>query len=109
LRGLKTRIDLDTVPGQVFYDASRKPTFGGVDGVVFVADSQRERMDADLEGLDNLCPISRSAVAFPRLGVAKQVLVELKKGGRGQSPPRATVKILRSKNPASKKQMGCHS
>jgi signal recognition particle receptor subunit beta len=42
------------VPGQVFYDASRKLILKGVDGVVFVADSQRERMDANLESLWNL-------------------------------------------------------
>jgi len=42
------------VPGQVFYDASRKLILKGVDGVVFVADSQVERMEANLESLDNL-------------------------------------------------------
>jgi signal recognition particle receptor subunit beta len=42
------------VPGQVFYDASRKLILRGVDGVVFVADSQEERMDANVEALDNL-------------------------------------------------------
>ena len=42
------------MPGQVFYDASRKLILKGVDGVVFVADSQNERMDANLESLDNL-------------------------------------------------------
>ena len=54
VRGFKTRIHLYTVPGQVFYDASRKLILRGVDGVVFVADSQRERMDANIEALDNL-------------------------------------------------------
>ena len=54
VRGFKTRFHLYTVPGQVFYDASRKLILRGVDGVVFVADSQRERMDANLEALDNL-------------------------------------------------------
>jgi len=42
------------VPGQVFYDASRKLILRGVDGVVFVADSQEERLDANLESLSNL-------------------------------------------------------
>ena len=42
------------MPGQVFYDASRKLILRGVDGVVFVADSQEERMDANIEALDNL-------------------------------------------------------
>ncbi len=54
IRGFKTRFHLYTVPGQVFYDASRKLILKGVDGLVFVADSQIERMDANLESLDNM-------------------------------------------------------
>jgi hypothetical protein len=54
IRGFKTRFHLYTVPGQVFYDASRKLILRGVDGVVFVADSQTERADANVEALDNL-------------------------------------------------------
>ena len=54
VRGFKTRMHLYTVPGQVFYDASRKLILRGVDGIVFVADSQEERMDANQEALDNL-------------------------------------------------------
>ncbi|PYV10390.1 MAG: gliding-motility protein MglA [Acidobacteria bacterium] len=54
VRGFKTRFHLYTVPGQVFYDASRKLILRGVDGVAFVADSQVERMDANLEALENL-------------------------------------------------------
>ena len=54
IRGFKTRFHLYTVPGQVFYDASRKLILKGVDGVVFVADSQLERMEANSESLDNL-------------------------------------------------------
>jgi mutual gliding-motility protein MglA len=54
VRGFKTRFHLYTVPGQVFYEASRKLILKGADGVVFVADSQAERMDANLETLDNL-------------------------------------------------------
>ncbi|MEN9800736.1 MAG: gliding motility protein MglA [Pseudomonadota bacterium] len=52
--GYKTRFHLYTVPGQVFYDASRKLILRSVDGVVFVADSQLERMEANLESLENL-------------------------------------------------------
>jgi signal recognition particle receptor subunit beta len=129
VRGFKTRIHLYTVPGQVFYDASRKLILRGVDGIVFVADSQQERMDANAEALDNLMSnlkehsynfhnipyvlqlnkrdlpnvlpvdvLTRElqrkgepvveAVAFQGQGVfetlkeiARQVLVELKKGG----------------------------
>jgi len=54
IRGFKTRFHLYTVPGQVFYDASRKLILKGVDGVIFVADSQEERFEANLESLDNL-------------------------------------------------------
>ncbi len=129
VRGFKTRFHLYTVPGQVFYDASRKLILKGVDGVVFVADSQYERMDANIESLWNLennlkaqgydlmkipyvlqlnkrdlpgvMPVEElkkelmrkgepvfEGVAYKGIGVfdtlkavAKQVLVELKKGG----------------------------
>jgi hypothetical protein len=54
IRGFKARFHLFTVPGQVFYDASRKLILKGVDGVVFVADSQVERYDANIESLESL-------------------------------------------------------
>jgi signal recognition particle receptor subunit beta len=54
IRGFKTRFHLYTVPGQVFYDASRKLILKGVDGVVFVVDSQLARLEANLESFDNL-------------------------------------------------------
>ena len=54
VRGFKTRFHLYTVPGQVFYEASRRLILKGADGVVFVADSQEERLDANLETLGNL-------------------------------------------------------
>jgi hypothetical protein len=54
VRGFKTHFHLYTVPGQVFYNPSRKLILKGVDGVVFVADSQVERMDANIESLHNL-------------------------------------------------------
>jgi hypothetical protein len=54
IRGFKVRFHLYTVPGQVFYNASRKLILKGVDGIVFVADSQIERTDANIESLDNL-------------------------------------------------------
>jgi hypothetical protein len=54
IRGFKTRFHLYTVPGQVFYDASRKLILRGVDGVILVADSQAERLDANLEAIENL-------------------------------------------------------
>lgn len=54
IRGFKTRFHLYTVPGQVFYDASRKLILRGADGVIFVADSQIERMESNIESLENL-------------------------------------------------------
>jgi mutual gliding-motility protein MglA len=54
VKGFKVRFHLYTVPGQVFYDASRKLILRGVDGIIFVADSQNERMDANEESLFNL-------------------------------------------------------
>jgi signal recognition particle receptor subunit beta len=54
IRGFRTRFHLYTVPGQVFYDASRKLILKGVDGIVMVADSQEERMDANIESISNL-------------------------------------------------------
>src|ERR1700692_3625249 len=54
IRGFKTRFHLYTVPGQVFYDASRKLILRGVDGVVFVADYQEARMEANFETMENL-------------------------------------------------------
>jgi len=54
IRGFRTRFHLYTVPGQVFYDSSRKLILKGADGVVFVADSQEERFDANLESVSNL-------------------------------------------------------
>ena len=54
IKGFRVRFHLYTVPGQVFYAASRKLILKGVDGVVFVADSQLERMDANMESIDDL-------------------------------------------------------
>jgi len=51
IRGFKVKFHLYTVPGQVYYNASRKLILKGVDGVVFVADSQIERMDANIDSI----------------------------------------------------------
>jgi hypothetical protein len=131
IRGFKTRFHLYTVPGQVFYDASRKLILKGVDGVVFVADSQEERLDANIESLENLkinleeqgyqleklpfimqynkrdlpnvsnveelrsllnpdgvpefeaCATTGEGVFETLKAVAKQILIDLKKGGAG--------------------------
>jgi signal recognition particle receptor subunit beta len=52
--GFKTRVQLYTVPGQVFYNTTRKLVLKGVDGIVFVADSQRAMKDANVESVNNL-------------------------------------------------------
>ncbi len=68
IRGFKTRFHLYTVPGQVFYDASRKLILKGVDGCVFVADSQEERYEANLESLDNLrCNLQEQGMDLDRI------------------------------------------
>lgn len=54
VRGYRTRFHLYTVPGQVYYNASRKLILKGVDGIIFVADSQEERSEANIEAMDNL-------------------------------------------------------
>lgn len=54
IRGFKVRFHLYSVPGQVFYDASRRAILNGVDGVVFVVDSRQKRLEANLESFDNL-------------------------------------------------------
>jgi mutual gliding-motility protein MglA len=54
IRGFKTRFHLYTVPGQVYYNASRRLILKGVDGIVFVADSQAERIDANIAAMENL-------------------------------------------------------
>ena len=54
IRGFTTKFHLYTVPGQVVYDASRKLILKGLDGIVFVADSQAERMEENIESMNNL-------------------------------------------------------
>ena len=54
IRGFTTRFQLYTVPGQIFYDASRKLILKGADGVCFVADSQSARCDANIESIRNM-------------------------------------------------------
>jgi mutual gliding-motility protein MglA len=96
VRGFKTRIHLYTVPGQVFYDASRKLILRGVDGVVFVADSQQERMDANVEALENLSDnLKEHGYDFNKI----PYLLQLNKRDLPNALPVETlVKELRRKN-----------
>ena len=74
VRGFKTRFHIYTVPGQVFYEASRKLILKGADGVVFVADSQEERMDANLETLENLREhLKEHNLSFPTIPYVLQL------------------------------------
>lgn len=54
VKGMKVRCQLYTVPGQVFYDATRRLVLRGADGIIFVADSQEQMLDANIESLENL-------------------------------------------------------
>src|SRR5882672_12470640 len=54
IRGMRTRLQLYTVPGQVFYNTTRKLVLKGADGLVFVADSQRKMIEANIESFGNL-------------------------------------------------------
>ncbi len=54
IRGFKTRLHFYTVPGQVYYNSTRRAVLTGVDGIVFVADSQRDKMEENIESLSNL-------------------------------------------------------
>ncbi|MFN3454754.1 MAG: GTP-binding protein [Pseudobdellovibrio sp.] len=54
IRGFKTRFHVYSVPGQIVYDATRKLILQGIDGIIFVADSQADRLDENLQALDNL-------------------------------------------------------
>jgi signal recognition particle receptor subunit beta len=69
--GMKVRLQLYTVPGQVFYNATRKLVLKGVDGIVFVADSQAAALDANIESLNNL----RQNLAELSLGIEDVPLV----------------------------------
>ena len=73
ISGFKTRVQLYTVPGQVFYNTTRKLVLKGVDGIVFVADSQRAMKEANLESFANLkTNLAEIGVALEELPLALQ-------------------------------------
>jgi signal recognition particle receptor subunit beta len=96
IRGFRTRFHLYTVPGQVFYDASRKLILKGADGIVFVADSQEARMDANLESIRNLKENLREhGVAFDKV----PYVLQINKRDLATAVPRPAIeKALRLKN-----------
>ena len=95
IRGFRTRFHLYTVPGQVFYDASRKLILKGVDGVIFVADSQLERMDANVEAIENL-ETNLKAQGYD-LKTIPYVLQLNKRDLPNVSPADEMVKLMRKK------------
>ena len=97
VRGFKTRFHLYTVPGQVFYDASRKLILKGVDGVIFVADSQVERMDANVEAIENL-KLNLKSQGYD-LGTIPYVLQLNKRDLPNVAQAEEMTKLLLQKNP----------
>ena len=97
VRGFKTRFHLYTVPGQVFYDASRKLILKGVDGVIFVADSQVERMDANVEAIENL-KLNLKSQGYD-LQTIPYVLQLNKRDLPNVAPVEEMTKLLLQKNP----------
>src|SRR3954464_5216533 len=71
IAGQKVRVQLYTVPGQVFYDATRKLVLRGADGVVFVADSQKTMRETNVDSLENL----RTNLRLNRIDPQKVALV----------------------------------
>src|SRR5512132_295434 len=98
IRGFKTRFHLYTVPGQVFYDASRKLILKGVDGVIFVADSQVERMDANVEAIENL-KINLKSQGYD-LGTIPYVLQLNKRDLPNVESVEEMKRLLQQKNPS---------
>src|SRR4026209_2750517 len=85
IAGFKTRIQLYTVPGQVFYNTTRKLVLRGVDGVVFVADSQRAMQQSNLDSLNNL------AENLAEMGLAIDAIPLVLQYNKRDLPETATV------------------
>jgi signal recognition particle receptor subunit beta len=96
IQGFKTRFHLYTVPGQVFYDASRRLILKGVDGVIFVADSQESRFEANVEAIQNLKD-NMKTYGYDLMTVP-YVLQLNKRDLPTPSPPTKLVDALRVKN-----------
>jgi len=96
IKGYKVKFHLYTVPGQIYYSSSRKLIMKGVDGIVFVADSQRERFEANIESLqdmmDNLKEYNIDFETMP------YVLQLNKRDLPNITPANELIKALRKKN-----------
>jgi signal recognition particle receptor subunit beta len=96
IKGYKVKFHLYTVPGQIYYSSSRKLIMKGVDGIVFVADSQRERFEANIESLqDMLDNLKEYNIDFE---ILPYVLQLNKRDLPNITPANELIKTLRKKN-----------
>ncbi len=96
IKGYKVKFHLYTVPGQIYYSSSRKLIMKGVDGIVFVADSQRERFEANIESLqDMLDNLKEYNIDFETLPYVLQLN---KRDLPNITPANELIKALRKKN-----------
>ena len=105
MRGFKTRFHLYTVPGQVFYDASRKLILKGVDGVIFVADSQVERMDANVESIENL-QVNLKSQGYDLTDDPLRAPAQQARPARTWRPVEEMTQLLAQKNPRAGRRGG---
>jgi mutual gliding-motility protein MglA len=102
IKGYTLRFQLYTVPGQVFYNATRKLVLKGVDGVVFVADSSPDRLDANLESMANLYDNLATAGIDPRtLGTVERLPLVIQYNKRDFPAALPTVEMERLLNPTA--------
>ena len=99
IRGFKTRFHLYTVPGQVFYDASRKLILKGVDGVIFVADCQVERMEANVES-SRTCATNLKEQGYDLDDDPLRAPVQQARPARTSAPVDELAKLLRNEGRA---------
>lgn len=96
IKGYKVKFHLYTVPGQIYYSSSRKLILKGVDGLVFVADSQRERFEANIESLDDMLENLREySIDFNSLPYVLQLN---KRDLPNVTPVNELISTLRTKN-----------
>jgi signal recognition particle receptor subunit beta len=96
IKGYKVKFHLYTVPGQIYYSSSRKLIMKGVDGIVFVADSQRERFEANIESLQDMMDnLKEYNIDFETLPYVLQLN---KRDLPNITPANELIKTLRKKN-----------
>jgi signal recognition particle receptor subunit beta len=96
IKGYKVKFHLYTVPGQIYYSSSRKLIMKGVDGIVFVADSQRERFEANIESLQDMMDnLKEYNIDFETLPYVLQLN---KRDLPNITPANELIKALRKKN-----------